>query len=338
MQRSADLLRNHVYKRLYHFSFIQWHYCYFIATSLITSLIFWGSSTPAKSVTYIDSLFLCVSAMTEAGLNTVNLSQLNTWQQVILFLLIILGSAIFVSSSILHIRKKAFENKFSEVIERRRRRLHRPRTLTFSFSRWKNSVQASDREAAIASGAVRGRPIDAIPKENEYNAASTSPEPEQTKEEADAEDESTPNGTALGLDEGVAETTGHIRFMDQHPPTERTEPQPLDLKRTPSFFEGRGVGARRLDNHPRHARPMDILDTTSEVAIEDDPLPDRPFSSKVEKYFETINGWVGRNSQFHHLSEEERRKLGGIEASLPKAPIGVAAIHKYCPCHQMFGR
>lgn len=40
-------------------NFIQLHYIYFIVTSLVSSAIFWGSSTPARSVTYTDALFLC---------------------------------------------------------------------------------------------------------------------------------------------------------------------------------------------------------------------------------------------------------------------------------------
>lgn len=53
--------------RLTEISFINWHYFYFIITCLISSVIFWGSSTPARPVSYIDSLFLCVSGMTAAG-------------------------------------------------------------------------------------------------------------------------------------------------------------------------------------------------------------------------------------------------------------------------------
>ena len=47
-------------------SFITLHYAYFIITCFIASLVFWGSSTPSQSVRYIDSVFLAVSAMTEA--------------------------------------------------------------------------------------------------------------------------------------------------------------------------------------------------------------------------------------------------------------------------------
>ena len=68
-------------------NFITLHYGYFIGCSLLFSVIFWGSSRPSRSVSYTDSLFLVVSAMTLAGLNTINLSTINTFQQILLFLL-----------------------------------------------------------------------------------------------------------------------------------------------------------------------------------------------------------------------------------------------------------
>src|SRR4051812_14114179 len=74
--------------------FLTLHYAYFIVVCLISSVIFWVSSTPFRSVSYVDSLFFTVSAMTLAGLNTVNLSTLNTFQQTLLFVLIMLGSAV----------------------------------------------------------------------------------------------------------------------------------------------------------------------------------------------------------------------------------------------------
>jgi hypothetical protein len=52
------------------FNYITVHYIYFVATSLTISLIFWGLSNPLR-VSYVDSLFMCVSAITGAGLNTV---------------------------------------------------------------------------------------------------------------------------------------------------------------------------------------------------------------------------------------------------------------------------
>lgn len=113
-------------------NFITLHYAYFIGVSILSSLIFWGSSTPPKSVSYTDSLFLTVSAMTLAGLNTVNLSQLNTFQQFILFLLIIIGSAIWVSIAVVHVRRKSFERRFKSIVEEER---NKRRSRTGSISR-----------------------------------------------------------------------------------------------------------------------------------------------------------------------------------------------------------
>lgn len=55
-------------------NYITVHYTYFIILGLIFTLIFWGSSTPVLSIGFWDSLFLAFSALTSAGLNTVNVS------------------------------------------------------------------------------------------------------------------------------------------------------------------------------------------------------------------------------------------------------------------------
>ncbi len=97
-------------------NFITLHYAYFIVVCLVASLVFWGSSNPSWSVSYTDSLFLVVSAMTEAGLNTVDLSILTAWQQTILFLLILAGSSIWVSIWTIVFRKHAFEQRFKDIV------------------------------------------------------------------------------------------------------------------------------------------------------------------------------------------------------------------------------
>lgn len=40
-------------------NFIQLHYIYFIGVTLLSAVVFWGSSTPSRSVTFTDALFLC---------------------------------------------------------------------------------------------------------------------------------------------------------------------------------------------------------------------------------------------------------------------------------------
>lgn len=96
-------------------NFITIHYCYFIVVCLLGSAVFWASSRPRGQIGYVDSLFVVVSAMTEAGLNTVNLSTMTTWQQTMLFLLIIAGSTIWVSIWTVVARKLVFHRRFMRV-------------------------------------------------------------------------------------------------------------------------------------------------------------------------------------------------------------------------------
>ncbi|KAJ1325332.1 Trk/Ktr/HKT type cation transporter [Microdochium nivale] len=103
-------------------NFITIHYAYFVVTPLVTSLVFWVASRPAYTISYVDSLFLVTSAMTEAGLNTVNLSQMTTFQQMLLAFLIVIGGQIWVSIWTVRVRKHAFERRFKEIVRRERQR------------------------------------------------------------------------------------------------------------------------------------------------------------------------------------------------------------------------
>lgn len=97
-------------------NFITLHYAYFVAVCLAASVVFYCSSDPAWSISYTDSLFLVVSAMTEAGLNTVNLSQMTTWQQVLLWLLILAGGSVWVSMWTVLARRTVFARRYGHVV------------------------------------------------------------------------------------------------------------------------------------------------------------------------------------------------------------------------------
>lgn len=55
-------------------NYITVHYAYFLLVGLAATLIFWGASHPALSIGFWDSMFMAFSALTSAGLNTVNIS------------------------------------------------------------------------------------------------------------------------------------------------------------------------------------------------------------------------------------------------------------------------
>ncbi|KAJ5107485.1 hypothetical protein N7456_004160 [Penicillium angulare] len=70
------------------------HYVYFIAISVIGSVIIYMTSMPISDLQYADASFMSFSAMTGTGLNVVSLSSLTAVQQGTIFTLFILGHAI----------------------------------------------------------------------------------------------------------------------------------------------------------------------------------------------------------------------------------------------------
>lgn len=89
-------------------NFYRLHLVILTTVPLIVAAIFYGSNGSTR-ISYTDSLFLCVSAVTGTGLNTVLLSILTTWQQVILFLLFVVGNPVMVSFWMLLFRWRAFK-------------------------------------------------------------------------------------------------------------------------------------------------------------------------------------------------------------------------------------
>ncbi len=74
-------------------TFYRIHLVAFVFIPLVSSGIFYGCNGRFH-ISFLDSLFLCYSAMTVTGLSTVNLSTLTAWQQVMLFLLMMIVSDI----------------------------------------------------------------------------------------------------------------------------------------------------------------------------------------------------------------------------------------------------
>ena len=309
-------------------NFITAHYLYFIVTSLISAIIFWGSSTASK-VTYIDCLFLTSSAMTEAGLNTINLSTLNTFQQFMLFALILMGSAIFVSIFVVFVRVKAFERQFEEVIKKRRetKRLRR----RGSMSRTK-SFFAKDNERVGSLSEV---------DKNGRTAGETS-----NKEKApviDGDEASSGQISNQPLEDGLYTTAnkaddirlnlvesqgrGRIQAPFTNPPLQ-AQPQSPDEDRIAfrtdtvfnrsahnvpepmrhSFFSFTGVGATASSS--LHARST----SASAPKMIRTGMPSGFVGKPTDAWFPS-SGWMSRNSHFHGLSVEDRKHLGGCEYS-----------------------
>lgn len=288
--RTAQLLRE-LRAFLPPLNFITVHYAYFIILVLVTSVIFWGSSDPAFRIGYADSLFLTVSAMTEAGLNTVNLSQMTTWQQVLLFLLILSGSAIWVSIWTVVFRLRAFEQRFQVIVQSEREKRERSRrmgssyNLTIPFFRTVTMHKAKTEPAGdpIMTGMgskTRARSLD-MPNAHSSDRPSTSvPHLPATLKDTEGEDsQETPPSPA----------NARITFADEPPMLGHREAQ-----RTTSAYTN-DVRLRK--------RNVDAVDDRER----DETAQTLPLHSFL------TNKSVGRNGQFYDLTHEEREQLGGCE-------------------------
>ncbi|KAI0876975.1 TrkH-domain-containing protein [Hypoxylon argillaceum] len=275
-------------------------YAYFIAVSLLASLIFWGSSNPRMSISYVDSLFLVVSAMTEAGLNTVNLSQMTTWQQVLLWLLIIIGSSIWVSIWTVVIRKHAFERRFEEIVKRERQRSHERRNASLTLLPIAQRFKSLARSRNASGTATSSLPLSESTSHDRKGAALlpiSSPTdrrlisaviPQRAVLESETEGHRPISGddaTGRGYSEYAASRTSeHVTFVDE----------PLQRAVSSSIHQIPGVMQRRPSN----------VDTST---------PNLTATTTADEGHYRGTHKVGRNAQFHGLTSEEREKLGGTE-------------------------
>jgi len=295
-------------------NFITVHYTYFILTCLLFSVIFYGSSDPKFSITYTDSLFLVISAMTEAGLNTVNLSTMTTFQQVLLWLLIVIGSAIFVSISTVLTRKRVFEQRFQHVVKRQREG-RRERRRSFSAGR--------DRERPIITRLQEQRKVEEPVVKHEFESRHSgprdpTPEPLQTDQAANKQPD---HGDASPVDEGVRDRRDSVPSS----PVLQFAPEPgPEHHRVLSFA---GVGAHpNSSGTSSYARPGGIgngLASRGPVAKEKEGNgkegnggEGKDENGKLEHgHYPTYltRHTTGRNAQFYGLTRAEREHLGGVE-------------------------
>ncbi|KAJ7157872.1 potassium transporter [Mycena crocata] len=111
-----------------HGTFYRLHFTTFTVVPLIAAGIFYGCNGQFH-VSFLDSMFMCYSAMTVTGLAVVNLSTLTPFQQVILYILMLIGDITVVSWIMVLVRKWYFKNVCQYVDYR----THHPRRSRTAF-------------------------------------------------------------------------------------------------------------------------------------------------------------------------------------------------------------
>ncbi|KAI0402882.1 TrkH-domain-containing protein [Xylaria palmicola] len=303
-------------------NFITIHYAYFSAVSVLASFVFWVSSHPRGSISYWDSLFLVVSAMTESGLNTVNLSQMTTWQQVLLWFLIIIGSSIWVSIWTVVIRKHAFEQRFQEIVRKERQRSHDRRNPSLTLLPITQQIRSlgRSRTTSVAVSPTRLPLSDSSQSRNRRDVTllpisaptdgrlMSNVVPPMSRDREDPEDVlSSPSSSSHhALSELPAERR-RLATDDAAGGTSRSDAESSTVSEHVTFADEPYRGAISSSFHHRHRAVQ------RHPPISDSSAPTLASNPTAEEGHYHGTHKVGRNAQFHGLTSEEREKLGGTE-------------------------
>jgi Cation transport protein len=203
----------------------------------------------------------------------------NSFQQAILFCLIILGHPILISSTVLFVRKRAFESRFRTIVEAHARK-RSASAHTIHLPRLAKKMFVGDPDTPVSTDAGLEQDLQISDVSIQIAQANT-----KTQFETETRD---------------VEATGWSADDDQitiHSPT-RERPRHR-------MFSMAGVGARPDARDPRDAAPGLVIDEERRPSLIE------TISRNSHRYFSSK--FISRNSQFHGLTPREREKLGGVE-------------------------
>lgn len=204
---------------------------------------------------------------------------MNTFQQSILFALLILGHAILISITVLFVRNRAFHSKFKGISKNRARQWSTRRVSEYDLA-----SNRCDHEAGV----------------NVEDHDGSTPGKDDTKANVIAQ-------LAPAEYSSNKDDTDHIRWIDDDQVTIGGTRTKYHQHHPHRVFPMVGVGARLdLNNHPKDVPPNLPLHE------EDGFAGLKGIFRGTQKYFSS-KGSVSRNSSFHGLTPAERDELGGVE-------------------------
>ncbi|KAK1974623.1 trk family potassium uptake protein [Colletotrichum cereale] len=123
-----------------HFNFISAHYFWICSLTILGSILIYA--TAGGQMAYIDALFFASGANTQAGLNTIDVNLLNTFQQICLYFFTMTSNPITIHSSVVFLRLYWFEKRFQGIVREARQRRN---TMSKSKSRARDDLNQAER-------------------------------------------------------------------------------------------------------------------------------------------------------------------------------------------------
>jgi hypothetical protein len=236
-------------------NFITIHYLYIFGMAILGSILIFSIG----GLAYIDALFFASGSATQSGLNTVDVNQTHTGQQIILYLLAMLCNPIVIHGSLVFVRLHSFEKRFKHVVEEARN-LRRAKSKARVASRAKD-----DPESGRKDHGVRGRPIIVLHDGHAFEGSLSDvhPDPDAAAKLGD-QSETSSDRTAQNEVTGEGGDGAHLDSL--HPDSTRL-PQRLSVDDHIAFLENqrspKDKGTLRIPSpreFDRGGKPHDVGD------------------------------------------------------------------------------
>ncbi|KAF4818592.1 Low-affinity potassium transport protein [Colletotrichum tropicale] len=283
-------------------NFISLHYTWIIFCSLLSFPVLY----PAGNLAAIDAFFFGASGSTESGLNTIDVKDLKTYQQVYIYVIPIITNLMFINTVVVVARLYWFQQRLKNIATDR------------ALGRPSEDVEAglTDKEAEARGRESASDETPALP-----NVQTSSTEPKQVGN-VDTESAPVPRATTITFDDNLPNRAQSRQSMiemrrdtesnDETDAIRPVEPVASGLsRRRPHNIEGPAMRAAR--SMEKVASSVLVLGHSKSLDRESrrSDLSTRPRTADLPYLSRQVT--VGRNSQFFHLTEQDRELLGGIE-------------------------
>ncbi|KAH6675286.1 potassium transporter [Plectosphaerella plurivora] len=265
-------------------NFITLHYVWIIFCSLLGLVVLY----PYGNISAIDAFFFGASASTESGLNSVDLKDLKTYQQLFVYFIPLITNVGFINAVVVAVRLFWFEKRLKNAD---------PRPTTPEETK---KVEATTEEADLP----QLKPVSRVNTGNRITFAKDANEPPTS-----------PRALYIPSprDRDRGKSISIFGYDDEIKPVRSPEGGgPSGMVRRRPFRQDSGSlsMARSVE---RAATSMFVLGSIAQIperrptsrSISRARSADLPYLSKEVT--------VGRNSQFNNLTAEDRERLGGIE-------------------------
>jgi potassium uptake Trk family protein len=233
-------------------------------------------------------MFMVMSALTASGLNTVNLSQLTTFQQAELLVLMMIGSQVLISYFTVAFRKHIFEKRFEDIVEIEREKRRKTSNISSVLG-----MTGTMFGLPVMSSFGKGQPQSNSRAVKHLNNPGSPVAVHVSPDETPDPDVQTTDGMARVGNERIQ--AQHVGFLE--PIREQTSFEEMPLSAT----TGHSIYATHSHQSGATRRRPQTAESKS--------LP----GFNVQKFVKEQKRNIGRNGQFFNLDSDQREYLGGVE-------------------------